>query len=33
MELNPLKSKLKTKALNLKEIFEELEYKEPIKFN
>lgn len=33
MELNPLKSKLKTKALNLKDIFEELEYKEPIKFN
>jgi len=33
MELNPLKSRLKTKALNLKEIFEELEYKEPIKFN
>ena len=33
MELQPLKNKLKTKALNLKEIFEELEYKEPLKFN
>ena len=33
IELNPLESKLKTKALNLKEIFEELEFKEPIKFN
>ena len=33
MELHPLKNKLKTKALNLKELFEELEYKEPLKFN
>ena len=33
MELHPLKNKLKTQALNLKEIFEELDYKEPLKFN
>ena len=33
MELQPLKNKLKTKTLSLKEIFEELDYKEPLKFN
>ena len=33
MELQPLKNKLKTKPLSLKEIFEELDYKEPLKFN
>lgn len=33
MELDPLENKLKTKALNLKEIFEELDYKEPLKFD
>lgn len=33
MELHPLKNKLKTQALNLKEIFEELDYREPLNFN
>ena len=33
MELQPLKNKLKTKSLGLKEIFEDIEFKEPIQFN
>lgn len=33
MELHPLENKLKTQALNLKEIFEELDYREPLNFN
>ena len=33
MELQPLKNKLKTKTLSLKETFEDLEYKEPLQTN
>ena len=33
MELQPLKRKVKTKALNLKEVFEELNFIEPLKFS
>ena len=33
MELHPLNNKLKTKALSIQELFEELDYKEPLKFN
>ena len=33
MELQPLKSKVKTKALDLKEVFEELNFIEPLKFS
>lgn len=33
MELHPLNNKLKTKALNIQQIFEELDYKEPLKFD